>query len=433
MPGDAQVALDRVLRVVTRIEFALAATIACRWTTASRPWPSSPSTARTSSPARSSPSAPTIGQEELARAVAEAAYRRGALFVDVAYFDPYVKRARIEHADPETLEFVPPWYAHRLEPLAERGRRADRARRASSHPDVLRRASTPRCSAATSCPWLKESARVISERATNWTIVPCPHPAWAKLVYPELDEAAAYERLWHELWHVLRLDEPDPTAAWDERDRAAASARPTALTERRFDALELRGPGHRADGRAAARRATWWAGDFTTRARPPPPAEPADRGGLHHARSARGRRATSRRRSRSCSRTARSSAACGCASRAAARSRSTPTRTAARSARRPSVDEGAARLGELALVDRQGRIGPLGTVFYDTLLDENAASHIALGFGFPFAVGERGPATASTTSGIHIDFMIGSPELEVTGVTADGERVPVLRGGDWQI
>ena len=65
---------------------------------------------------------------------------------------------------------------------------------------------------------------------------------------------------------------------------------------------------------------------------------------------------------------------------------------------RTRVDEGAARLGELALVDRQGRIGPLGTIFYDTLLDENAASHLALGFGFPFAVEDERPSTASTTA-----------------------------------
>jgi aminopeptidase len=97
-----------------------------------------------------------------------------------------------------------------------------------------------------------------------------------------------------------------------------------------------------------------------------------------------------------------------------------------------AIDEGALRLGELALVDRQGRIGPLETVFFNTLLDENAASHIALGTGFPFLVdeAESGRVNASAT---HVDFMIGSPELEVDGVTAAGERVPVLRGGDWQI
>jgi aminopeptidase len=97
-----------------------------------------------------------------------------------------------------------------------------------------------------------------------------------------------------------------------------------------------------------------------------------------------------------------------------------------------TVDDDALRLGELALVDRQGRIGPLGTVFYDTLLDENAASHIAFGNGFPFLVDED-VADRVNKSATHVDFMIGSPELDVDGITADGERVPVLRGGDWQI
>ena len=96
------------------------------------------------------------------------------------------------------------------------------------------------------------------------------------------------------------------------------------------------------------------------------------------------------------------------------------------------TDDGAARLGEVALVDREGRIGELGTVFYDTLLDENAASHIALGQGFPFVLDEQ-DRERSNESEIHIDFMIGSNELSVTGLTAEGERVPVLVEGRWQI
>ena len=78
-------------------------------------------------------------------------------------------------------------------------------------------------------------------------------------------------------------------------------------------------------------------------------------------------------------------------------------------------------------------VGPLGTVFYNTLLDENAASHIALGGGFAFLVDPLRSCRASNESGTHVDFMIGSPEVDVDGMTADGERVPVLRSGDWQI
>ncbi len=95
-------------------------------------------------------------------------------------------------------------------------------------------------------------------------------------------------------------------------------------------------------------------------------------------------------------------------------------------------DDGAARLGEVALVDGEGRIGPLDTVFYDTLLDENAASHIALGSAYAFTAGEADQERLNR-SAIHVDFMIGGPEVEVTGLTAGGERVPVLRGGRWQL
>ena len=99
---------------------------------------------------------------------------------------------------------------------------------------------------------------------------------------------------------------------------------------------------------------------------------------------------------------------------------------------RAALDDGAARLGEVALVDRESRIGRLGTTFLDTLLDENAVSHIALGDGDPSLVREedRSRVNESVT---HIDFMIGGDDVDVTGVTRDGSRVPVLRGGSWQL
>ena len=96
-------------------------------------------------------------------------------------------------------------------------------------------------------------------------------------------------------------------------------------------------------------------------------------------------------------------------------------------------DEGASRLGEVALVDGGGRIGPLGRVFYDTLIDENAATHIALGDGYDHPVEDVADKSRVNKSKVHIDFMIGSLELDVDGITKDGHAVPVLRGGAWQI
>jgi aminopeptidase len=95
-------------------------------------------------------------------------------------------------------------------------------------------------------------------------------------------------------------------------------------------------------------------------------------------------------------------------------------------------DEGAARLGEVALVDGDSRIGQLGTVFYETLLDENSASHIALGNAYADTVADAESAAQINTSSIHIDFMIGSGDVDVTGVLSDASRVPLLRGGAWQ-
>jgi aminopeptidase len=96
------------------------------------------------------------------------------------------------------------------------------------------------------------------------------------------------------------------------------------------------------------------------------------------------------------------------------------------------VDEGARRLGELALVDGEGPVGPLDTAFYNTLLDENASSHIALGNGFPFLIEDEDRKRANP-SARHIDFMIGSAELDVDGVSLEGERIPVLRNLAWQL
>jgi aminopeptidase len=369
----------------------------------------------------------TIGQEEAARAVAAAAYRRGALFVDVAYFDPYVKRARIEHADPDTLGFVPPWYGARLEALAERGD-ARIALGGTVAPDALA-GLDPDLVGRDHLPWLKETGQIIGERSTNWSILPVPDPQWATLVYPDLAPGDAYEHLWEAVWHILRLDEPDPAAAWQERSREL-KAHAAALDERRFDAIELRGPGTELTI-GLLPTSTWDGGAFTTRSGiehlPNLPTEevftapdPARAEGhvaatkplvLSDGTIVRGLRVRFEG---------------GRAVEVEADANAGALRSRLR------LDANASRLGELALVDSRGRIGPLETVFYSTLLDENAASHIALGDGFVFGVGEE-DASRVNASGIHIDFMIGSPELEVTGVTAAGERVAVLRGGDWAL
>src|SRR5581483_1982201 len=347
-----------------------------------------------------------IGNEDVARAVAAVAYRRGAVFVDVDYFDPYVKRARIANADPDTLDFVPPWYGERvLEHAAGKGARIELAGlTAPNLLDDLDKSLVGR----DMLPRVKELTRVVSERSTNWCIVPAPHRAWAAFVFPDLPEDEAYERLWRELEHVLRLDEADPVAAWDER-MAVLSAAAARLTDGAFDAIELRGPGTELSvGLLPSHR--WWAADFRRadelRHLPNLPTEevfatpdPLRTNGsvtstkplvLRDGTIVRGLRVRFED---------------GVAVEIDADENADVLRGLV------SVDEGARRLGELALVDGHGRIGPLGTVFFNTLLDENAASHIALGAGFPFLV-DREQVARVNESAQHVDFMIGSPELE---------------------
>jgi len=368
-----------------------------------------------------------LGHEPLAREIAAAAYDRGAEFVDVSYFDPHVKRARVVHADPETLEFVPPWYGQRLLEHAE-GRGAHIAVTTPTAPGLLDDLD-PELSGRDRLPYLSEIPEIVSEQTTNWCVVPCPHPEWAKLVYPDLPDGEALEELWRALEHVLRLDEADPRGAWEER-METLNGSAARLSERRFDAIELRGPGTDLRiGMLPSHR--WVTADFRTR------------GGLRHfanlpteevfttpdpART-EGSVASTRPLVLSDGTTVdglRVRFEQGRAVDVDADARADALRS------QLSVDEGGFRLGEVALVDRGGRIGPLGTVFFDTLLDENSASHIALGSGFAFSVGDD-DVDRINRSGAHIDFMIGAPELEVDGVTASGERVPVLRGGDWQI
>jgi aminopeptidase len=272
-----------------------------------------------------------------------------------------------------------------------------------------------------------EAIQVGNARTTNWTILPCPTPAWAALVYPDADDAL--QRLRADLAHICRLDTPDPTQAWRERADAltAAAAR---LDAARLDALRFEGPGtsleigllptsHFAGGWLETVDGIRHISNVPTEEVFTSPDPERVEGEVRSTKPLllggtviRGLRVRFE------------------GGRAVEVSADEGGEVLATMTRR---DEGAARLGEVALVDREGRIGALDTVFYDTLLDENAASHIALGRAFPFLATDEDSASRLNESDIHIDFMIGSTALTVTGITSDGDRVPVLRHGAWQI
>jgi aminopeptidase len=368
-----------------------------------------------------------LGKENLTRRIARAAYARGAKYVDVLYFDQWLKRERVVGADEDTLEYVPPWLSQRLLYLSDE----HAARISLSGPQAPRALDglDPARAGRDLLPYLPETGDVVNRMTTSWTIVPAPTPDWAVAVYPDLPREDAYERLWEAVVHICRLDADDPGAAWVERI-STLKANAARLTERRFDAMRLHGPGTDLTvGLLPSSR--WKAGDQETvdgvKHFPNLPTEETfatpdpDRVEGHVSATMPlelfGSVITGIRVEFSGGRAVKIDADQGAdALRAVV-----------------AKDDGAARLGELALVDSEGRIGPLGTVFYCTLIDENAASHIALGNGYTHTVEDPADRARVNTSSVHVDFMIGSPELDVDGLTADGDVVPVLRNGAWQI
>jgi aminopeptidase len=369
-----------------------------------------------------------LGKEELTRALTASAYRRGVKFVDVYYWDPHLKRARVQYAADEVIDFVPPWYGERALQLGEeRGATISLSGPIEPHlyddldPERLGRDVFPR---------VKEWSTVINERTVNWCVAPGPSTKWAELVHPELDADAALEKLWQQVEHVCRLDEDDPEAAWQQRS-AALKGVAHRLVERGFDAIHLQGGG--TDLTIGLLPTSRWigGGEETVEGVPhmanlpteelftSPDPERVD--GIVRATKplyTQGRIVEGL--------TVRFEGGRAVQIEAATQGDAEIMRTLV------AHDDGGTRLGELALVDREGRIGPLDTVFYDTLLDENAASHIALGSAYEYAAGDEDRERLNK-SAIHIDFMIGSAEVDVTGITRAGERVPVLRDSTWQL
>jgi aminopeptidase len=361
--------------------------------------------------------------------IAERAYERGARYVDVAYFDPLVKRIRVRTAAPDSLDWVPPWLGRRVLDLGELD--AARIVLVPLVPPGLLDGVDPTRAGLDRLPTLAEIFKVVTDRSVAWTISPFPSEGWASVVYPDLDGAAALDALWGDVAHVCRLDEADPEAAWTERidEIWQVGCRIDALD---LDALRFEGPGTeltvgllpssrfaKEGGAAMTRTGIRHVPNLPTEelfTTPDPErtegivsaTKPLDVGGS----VVRGLKVRFEG---------------GRAVEIDAESNAEALRA------RCATDDGASRLGEVALVDRESRIGRLGRTFYNTLLDENAASHIALGDGYAMPVGDPADLPRVNDSRIHIDFMIGSDDVAVTGLTRGGDEVAILRGGSWQV
>lgn len=374
---------------------------------------------------------------ELMVALAGAGYRAGARHVEVDYIDTRVQGARIRYAREEYLGPLTDWWVKKartqLEPTS-----AAVTIIGEGDPGSFDGLPAERVVADQQRPLKKAGwfLRAIKADRRRWTGCAWPTPHWAGQVYPELEPGDAMRRLAEDLMWFCRLgpDDPPGNEGWEAHVDSIAR-RACILTELRLERVELRGPGTRLDVRLPA-NARWLGGreknahgqlvaaNFPTEENFTSPAPSGTEGTFRCSRplSFRGRLIEGitgefRR---------------GRLVRMDAGRESDRELLAAFLA----ADRGASRLGEVALVDRSSRIGQIERHYSNTLIDENAAAHIAFGFGFdqarvPAPDGRR--VNRVNHSSLHLDVMIGTEDFEVTGITADGRIVPLLRGGEWQI
>jgi aminopeptidase len=366
-----------------------------------------------------------------ARALAEAGYRGGARHVDVHYEDKPVRAARVAHAPHDALDYTPPWLVERITRAGKLGAAMVQVG-GDPHPRAYDDLDPARVALARDPELLTARLRTLLGGSVSWTVVCVPTEGWARTVLGEPDVA----RLWEAVAHAVRLDEVDPVAAW-QAHVAMLEARTQALADLGLDAVRLRGPG--TDLTVGLGAHSRWAHGLNE----------TEDGRRFVANLPTEEVLTTPHRDRT-EGTVRSTRplvlggvvvegltlrfARGVVVDASA------DRGFEVVARELEADDGARRLGELALVDGSSRVGRTGLTFFHTLYDENATCHIAYGQSAG-AVDEEAEALAPeeqlargiNQSRLHTDFMVGGPEVAVDGLLADGTEISLLRDDVWQL
>jgi len=364
-----------------------------------------------------------VEHAEVVRAVARAAYRAGARYVDVYYSDQHIRRAMIEHADDELLSWTPPWILERAKHVGDE-RAAIIALIGDAEIDLLADLPGERVGRARMKELADETMRQINEQLNNWTIIGVPNAGWARQMFGEPD----VDRLWKLVEFCVRLDADDPVEAWRDHVRRL-QRRAQRLNELRLDAVRFSGPG--TDLTVGLLPESRWQG-----------AESLTADGLPFVANMPTEEVFTTpdsRRTEGQVRATRPLAMAGSVVRGLELRFEAGRISEVRAEEGADVvhgqlasDENASFLGEVALVDGTSRTGAAGLTFFEGLYDENTTCHVAYGGAYAEAV-EGEPGEGVNVSTVHTDFMVGGPEIDVDGVLADGSVVPLLRREVWQL
>jgi aminopeptidase len=376
----------------------------------------------------------TVDTLPLARRITAHAYKAGAKYVTTLLTDEESTLLRFQNAPDESFDFAPNWYFDGLAAAYKSG--AARLAIAGGDPGLLSQQDPEkvgRANRAVSRAY-RPALEYITRHDINWTIVAAATPAWATTVFPDLPASQAVAKLWDAIFAASRIDLPDSVAAWKAHD-ANLHKRAKLLNEKRYSALHFKGPG--TDLRVGMADDHLWLGGGTTAGNgqyciPNMPTEEVF--STPHKDRVDGHVTSTKPLSH------QGTMIEGIQVRFEA-GRVVEAKASKGEEvlnRMIDTDDGARRLGEVALVPHSSPIAHSGLLFNNTLFDENAACHIALGQAYstclkngdklsPEELAKRG----ANTSLIHVDWMIGSGKIDVDGVTASGAAEPLMRQGEW--
>jgi aminopeptidase len=372
----------------------------------------------------------------LVRRITEHAYRAGAKLVTVFYSDDATTIARFQHAPDASFDYAPQWLQDAIATAFRSGAArmaitgANPALLAQQDPSKVSRANIAASKAS------KPAMELITRHEINWTIVAAATPAWAALVFPNDPPELALGRLWDAIFATSRITSADPVAQWQQHG-ANLKKRVDFLNNKRFHSLRFYTPDGATDLTVGLADQHLWAGGGTTAGngvycQPNIPTEECfttphkDRvNGVVTASKPLSHQGTLIENIR-------------CTFKDGKIVEATATKGQEAINKLISTDDGARRLGEVALVPHNSPIAQSGILFWNTLFDENAASHIALGQAYSTCLiggekmsNEELAKLGANESLIHVDWMIGGPTMNVDGLAADGSAEPLIRAGDW--